>query len=78
LYCIRNYGNLLNTAAANNQFEAARKIIEMVPRGEKLKIFVNHRSELTFTPLYAAAYQGKLEMMQLLLNAGAEIDDKGG
>lgn len=73
----KQYGSILNAACA---FASGSHIKVLLSRAEAatLRDYVNYRSEIYGTPLYAAAYRGDTMAVKALLNAGASIDVQGG
>src|SRR5262245_43940167 len=61
----------LHTAAEEGNVKTIREILKVHPER------VNERSELKDTPLHCAAYQKQYTVVQLLVEAGADIEAQG-
>ena len=63
--------NLLNDIAGGNQIEEARRVIQ-------LKHGISLRNTEGSTPLHQACWNGHIEIVKLLLEAGAELEIRDG
>ncbi|TVY89821.1 Serine/threonine-protein phosphatase 6 regulatory ankyrin repeat subunit B [Lachnellula willkommii] len=76
-------GNLLNISCAYRTLTTAfinrilGRFLEEQPR-EALRSYVNNYSTLYGTPLYCVSYKGTVEAMDILFDAGAEVESARG
>jgi ankyrin repeat protein len=68
-------GTLLNSACTDSSLRAVELLLAKArSSGANMCEYVNKGCTKYGTPLYAAAYRGKIEVMQILLDAGADIN----
>merc|ERR1712066_202779 len=65
----------LYLAAENNRIEEAKKMMKEANNLNIVSELVNKGNNNGWTPLFVASYNGHLQMAQLLLTNGAEIDE---
>jgi ankyrin repeat protein len=75
--CTRRYGNYLNTAVQNGRDRGVPKLLSRAPP-HLVYQYVNQHSEISGTPLYAAALRGSIKTMMILIERGAEVNVVGG
>merc|ERR1719350_455828 len=65
----------LHWAAWDNEIEEAKKMMKEANNLNIVSELVNKGNNIGWTPLFVASQKGHLQMAQLLLTNGAEIDE---
>jgi ankyrin repeat protein len=69
------YGSLLHVACVKSSPWMVGKLLAKARDfGRDMSEYVNTYCTFYYTPLYCAAYRGNLELINMLLDEGAEID----
>jgi len=75
--CEPMWGSILNAPYSNETVSLLKRVMRRLPK-EVVSRFINYKSTVSRTPLYEAAARSRDQVMEILINAGAEIEAEGG